>query len=110
MRIGFLNEVMKKLMVALLVRTDRQYPLKRERIIEFLDEKIEVSDLYIRSGILKLAELYYDGKFNAIHMASSRYFTGNRKTPPMKALDHLKVNETGTLRVHQTIDLTRGEN
>lgn len=107
MRIRSMNELIKKIMVAWLVKPKQSDALNRRRTIEFSREKIKITDTYDRSGSLRLMRLFDAGKFNAIHMASSRYFSGNRDTQKTNLLDHEALNRDGKLQVCREIDLKR---
>ncbi len=109
MRVRFLNEALKKLMVAFLVRNDRRFPLRRERTMKFSESRIQVTDQYASSGQLHLNCLEDAGRFNAIHMASSRYFSGWSVSQKLRKLDHERLNGAGDLEVEQTIDLKKGK-
>ena len=98
MRLGFLNELIKKLLVRMLISGTRKVPLKRKRIIQFTSSSVEIQDEVTRSGALTLKWLRYGGKFSSIHMASARYFTpAQTNTPKADVLDVEQLNKTGMI-------------
>lgn len=103
MRISFLNELVKRLMVKWLIKTDKAFPLKRSRKIVFSTDRIEIEDTFTREGKLLLASLRQGGKFNTIHMASSRYFSGPRNFNVSEYLDHELLNNVGNLKISKSI-------
>lgn len=110
MRIPFFNEVVKKVMVNWLIRTDRQVPLTRFRDVEFLEKKIKIKDHFSRKSRLRLTKLAQGGKFNAIHMASSRYFSESQaKENSFEILDHEALNRKGELDVFRTISFIKNK-
>jgi hypothetical protein len=66
-----------------------------------------MTDQYLRSGNLRLSCLLQAGKFNAIHMASSRYFSGSQKSGELIPLDHEMLNAEGNLQVQRVIGQNR---
>lgn len=105
MRISFLNETIKKFLVAWLTKTNRKYPLFRLRDISFNEESIEIKDHFYKKGKLKLAALAQGVKFNAVHMASSRYFSGEKSFHVPGVLDHTRLNHDGELMIARTISM-----
>ena len=104
MRIGFLNELIKKIMVSWLIKTDKHVPLVRERKIVFAGDQVSVTDQYTLPGKLRLKSLSHAGKFNSIHMASSRYFTGTTYDQRLQPLDFQMLNQKGSLVVSRTVE------
>ena len=109
MRIGFLNELVKKLMVFWLIEAGKPEPLVRKRSIHFLPESVEINDHYMRTGRLKLKRLWQAGKFNAIHMASSRYYSGNLQAITYEPLDHQSLNVQGRLKTSKKIAFEKSD-
>ena len=107
MRIGFLNEWIKKWMVSWLIKSDKPYPVERERTIAFLPYGIKVDDRYTLSGKIKLKKLLHGVKFNAIHMASSRYYVGTNHHHGPEILDHQSLNTDGFLEVSRFLEFQR---
>ena len=98
MRIGFLNELVKKLLVGLLISNAKPVGMRMERVIEFLPAKIRITDRLTKSTGLKLARLTYGGKFSSIHMASARYFTPSQsQIEGSRELDVKTLNRSGSL-------------
>jgi len=75
MRCRFLNEVVKKVFVKLLINKNSPVPLRRIRKIEFKQNIIHIVDKIEKTGLVQIKILAYGKKFSAIHMASARYFT-----------------------------------
>lgn len=109
MRIGLLNEAVKKLMVSWLIAPDKPVQLNRMRNIEFLETQIKVTDHYSLRGKMRLKNLFHTGKFNSIHMASSRYYAGSQKFQAYEVLDHQSLNNQGRLEVTRMINLEERE-
>ncbi|HUV15793.1 MAG TPA: hypothetical protein VMW28_04440 [Pelolinea sp.] len=104
MRINFLNEVIKKLMVRWLIKTGDKSSLNRHRDIEFRDTEIGIRDTFSKSGNLKLKSLRQGGKFNAIHMASSRYYSGPQFTGTKpEILNYQSLNMNKPLKTSKII-------
>ncbi|MBM3137966.1 MAG: hypothetical protein FJZ98_07240 [Chloroflexi bacterium] len=108
MRIRFLNEMVKKLMVSWLIRSDKSFRLERTRTIDFHTDQIRIKDQVTASGSLRLKNLLHAGKFNAIHMASSRYYSGSSPAQPLKPLEVQPLNEARNLEVSRVINLEEG--
>jgi hypothetical protein len=95
MRVGFFNELVKKMMVRLLISGGGSLPLKRTRTLEFAKDSIRIHDRVEKTGSVKA--LRYGGKFSAIHMASSRYFAPNQANEQeLPALDVQALNRDGS--------------
>jgi hypothetical protein len=75
MRVSFINEFIKKVLVKLLINKKSQIPLSLSREIDFRENSIHVSDKLEKSGAIRITSLVSGIKFSSIHMASSRYFT-----------------------------------
>ncbi|BBB49475.1 hypothetical protein [Pelolinea submarina] len=96
MRVGFLNELVKKMMVRMLISGGSSLPLKRTRRLVFTKDKISIHDRVEKTGSMQVKALRYGGKFSAIHMASSRYFAPNQaNTQELPALDVQALNRDG---------------
>lgn len=96
MRVGFLNELVKKMMVRMLISGGSSLPLKRTRTLEFVKDSIRIHDRVEKTGRLQVKALRYGGKFSAIHMASSRYFAPNQAlAQELTALDIQALNRDG---------------
>ena len=96
MRLGFFNELVKKIMVRLLISGGGNLPLKRTRTLEFAKDSIRIHDRVEKTGSVKVKALRYGGKFSAIHMASSRYFTPNQaNAQELPVLDVQVLNRDG---------------
>jgi len=108
MRVGILNELIKKLMVSWLIKTDKRFPLVRERKIVFAEDQVSMTDHYTLSDNLKLKSLSHAGKFNSIHMASSRYFSGSKAGQRLQLLDHQTLNQKGSLVVSRNLKFPQG--
>ncbi|MDK2979834.1 MAG: hypothetical protein PWQ55_181 [Chloroflexota bacterium] len=78
MRVGWLNELVKKVLVRLLISGGSSLPLKRTRRLEFSADTVRIHDRVEKTGNMQVKALRYGGKFSAIHMASSRYFAPNQ--------------------------------
>ena len=97
MRVGFLNELVKKMMVRLLISGGSSLPLSRTRTLEFAKDSIRIHDRVEKTGGVKVKALRYGGKFSAIHMASSRYFAPNQANEQeLPVLDVEKLNRDGS--------------
>lgn len=108
MRIGFLNELVKKIMVQVLVKNNSRQSLFRTRIIEVKHQSIDITDTFTNSGGIRLERMSQGFKFTSIHMASARYFTPAQANPPAaQILDHAELNLKGSLKVHQQILFTK---
>lgn len=106
MRIGFLNELVKKLLVGLLISGGGKTALKRTRVLEFQPERIYITDRIEKTGGIRLKRLAYGGKFASIHMASARYFQpGAFTVPHFEELDVDTLNRTGILEIKKDISL-----
>jgi hypothetical protein len=93
MRVGFLNELVKKMMVKMLISGGSSLPLKRTRRLEFSNDSVRIYDRVEKSGNIQVKALRYGGKFSAIHMASSRYFAPNQAlAQELPALDIQALN------------------
>lgn len=104
MRIGFLNEVMKKLMVSVLVKNSSKMNISRKRIINLNPQFLEIIDTIRNSGKVRMKSLAQGFKFTAIHMASARYFTSAQTNlPEMQYLDHTSLNKNGTIQIRHLI-------
>jgi hypothetical protein len=106
MRLNWLNEWIKKILVDLLVKPSRQIPLKRDREVFFNQNEIVIRDSFYRTSRFLIENMQQGIKFNSIHMASSRYYSptfsaaGNKKT-----LDTVLMNDAGKLSMETTITL-----
>ena len=108
MRIGFLNELMKKLMVRLLVKNESNLNLSRTRKIALSRQAVDVTDTFTNPGQVQLQKLSQGFKFTSIHMASARYFTSSQATPSAaQILDHGGLNLKGLLKVSHHISFTK---
>ena len=104
MRIGFLNELVKKLLVGLLISGGGKTPLKRTRVLDFQPERIRITDHIERTGRIRLKRLVYGGKFSSIHMASARYFEPAHFTVQhFEELDVDELNRSGILEIKKDI-------
>ncbi|MDP2966028.1 MAG: hypothetical protein Q8N39_08355 [Pelolinea sp.] len=100
MRLGFLNEMMKKLMVSVLVKNSSKINMLRKRVIKLNPQSIEITDIITNSGKVRLKSLVQGFKFTAIHMASARYYTPAQTNPPdAQILDHATLNIKGSLQI-----------
>jgi len=75
MRLNWLNEWIKKVLVNILVKPSRQIPLRREREVSFKQNEVIIRDTFNRTSRYHLESLRQGIKFNSIHMASSRYYS-----------------------------------
>lgn len=106
MRIGLLNELVKKMLVGLLISGSRRLPLRRTRTVQLKASKVLISDKVEKTGSITLRELAYGGKFSSIHMASARYFTpAQLHMDEKKALDVEELNRSGSTEHSFEIDL-----
>jgi hypothetical protein len=111
MRIHFLNEIIKKLMVNMLVKNITSMALNRKRYLKLNSSSIEIIDVFTNSGRLKLKSLIQGLKFTAIHMASARYYTpAQLDSQNPQILDHKELNLLGTIKVERLVDFTNGSN
>ena len=100
MRVGFLNELVKKMLVRMLISGSQNVPLKRTRTIDFKANSIRITDNIRKSGNITLKALEYGGKFSSIHMASARYFTPAQfSKQDMPALDIDSLNQAGNIEL-----------
>ena len=107
MRIGFLNELVKKALVKLLISGNKHAPLKRKREIVFKPSSIQITDRIEKSGNIQLDKLFYGGKFSSIHMASSRYFTpAQSQKMDFPPLDADELNQNSSLESHFEVKLS----
>ena len=110
MRMRFINEWIKKILVRKLIRRDTKVTIKRKRCIQFADDKITISDEISKTGSIKLQSLSVGGKFSSIHMASARYFTpGQLDAISALKIDTEKFNGNSGITVTRTIDLREKE-
>ena len=65
---------LKNLLVHILVRRRKIMPLHNTRIIQFENNRIQISDQIKRKANIQIQYVYSDSKFATIHMGSSRYF------------------------------------
>ena len=108
MRWGFLNELVKKMMVRLLINGGGSLPLKRTRRLEFSEDSVRIHDRVEKTGRLPVKALRYGGKFSAIHMASSRYFAPNQaNSQELPALDVEVLNRDGSCEY--SFEITAGK-
>jgi hypothetical protein len=105
MRIGFLNELVKKLLVSLLISGSRPLPLKHSRTLEFQPDHIRITDRVERTGRITLQHLSYGGKFSSIHMASSRYFQpGHFTVQNFAEADVTELNRSGVMEFTRKVE------
>ena len=108
MRLGYFNELVKKMMVRLLISGGGSLPLKRTRTLEFHPTQVVIHDRVEKTGRIQLKELRYGGKFSAIHMASSRYFNpGQLTNQEFQNLDSAVINNNEVLENTITISFKR---
>lgn len=108
MRIGFLNEAIKKLMVGLLVKNSSRIAMSRKREITLDPQAIEITDTILNPGKMRLKLLTQGFKFTAIHMASAHYFTPSQAAPPQaQVLDHAALTSAGSLQVKKVISFEK---
>ncbi len=106
MRVAFLNELVKKLLVRMLISAGKSLPLQRTRVLEFQPQGIRISDRIQKTGKIDLQRLTSGGKFSAIHMASSRYFQPAHFTvQSCEELDVAALNRAGCLEITRDIHL-----
>ena len=104
MRISFLNEVLKKIMVRTLVKNSKRINMTRKRKIVLKPHLIEITDTFKNFTKTKLTGLSQGFKYTSIHMASARYFSPAQTNPPEpQILDHSELNKKGSLTFHQQI-------
>ena len=104
MRVGFLNELIKKMMVRLLISGGNSLPLKHTRRLEFSEDSVRIHDRVEKTGRLQVKALRYGGKFSAIHMASSRYFAPNQaNAQELATLDVEALNSDGVCEYQMEI-------
>ena len=109
MRIPFLNEWIKKLLVKALIKKDDLIPIAHSRRMEFGEEKILLVDQVKKDGPTEVARLQMGQKFSAIHMASARYFSPQQLWQPEAiALDCDVLNRSGTITQSVQIDCDAG--
>ncbi len=98
MRIGFLNEIIKKIMVSVLVKNNKRVNLIRTRRIKLKPQCIEITDTFKKLSNDQLAELSQGFKFTSIHMASARYFSPAQiNQSEIQILDHAELNNQSIL-------------
>jgi hypothetical protein len=99
MRIEFINEAIKKLIVRMLVKNRSRLSLKRTRTIRLQPQNIEISDVICNAGDTQLKSLVQGEKFTTIHMASARYFTPAQfNSSKAQVLDHMALNRDGIVQ------------
>lgn len=99
MRVGFLNELVKKLLVRMLISGSQKVPLKRKRKITFNPASVLIEDEVSKSGEMRVKWLRNGGKFSSIHMASARYFTpAQTNKQETSTLDVEQLNKTGMIK------------
>ncbi len=99
MRVGFLNELVKKVLVRMLISGGSSLPLKRTRSLKFQPDQVVIQDNVEKTGSIRLENLRYGGKFSAIHMASSRYFSpGQSSALDLPELDVEALNRDGVCK------------
>lgn len=104
MRIGVINEIIKKLLVRVLIKNSSRHQFSRKRLIKLNHKSIEITDTF-NSGNVQLKRLSQGFKFTSIHMASARYFTPAQANPPdLQILDHSGLNSKNILKVQYFID------
>lgn len=99
LRVGFLNELVKKILVRMLISGSQKVPLSRKRSITFNPSCILIEDKIAKSASVNVKWLRYGGKFSSIHMASARYFSpshGNKQKTDMLDVD--QINKTGMIK------------
>ena len=108
MRIGFLNEAVKKVMVGLLMKNQARVNMTRKREIILSPNAIVITDTITKPGKMRLKSLTQGFKFTAIHMASAHYFTPSQAAPPeAQVLDHAALNSAGALQVKKVISFEK---
>ena len=108
MRIGFLNEVLKKIMVRTLIKNSKWINLTRLREIDLKPQSIEITDTFRKFTKTQLAGLSQGFKFTSIHMASARYFSPSQaELSETQILDHAELNIKGTLTFHKQISFKK---
>jgi hypothetical protein len=65
---------LKSLLVKVLIRKRRSFPLKLRRRILLAADRVEIADEVEREKDAPIQELWSGSKFSSIHMGSSRYF------------------------------------
>ena len=104
MRVNFLNELVKKLMVNVLIKNSSHLNLSRIRVLKLNPQSIEITDTITNHGKVRLKSLVQGFKFTAIHMASARYYTpAQTNLPDAQILDHATLNLKGSLQVKHHI-------
>jgi hypothetical protein len=104
MRVGFLNELVKKLLVGLLISGGGRLPLKRTRVLEFQADRVRIRDRIEKTGPIDLKQLTGGGKFSSIHMASARYFEPAHFTvQQFEELDVDELNRSGILEIKKEV-------
>ncbi len=104
MRIGFLNELVKKMLVGLLISGNAKLPLKRTRVLEFQADRVLIRDRIEKTGSVRLKQLTGGGKFSSIHMASARYFEPAHFTVQhFEELDVNELNRSGILEIKKEV-------
>jgi len=104
MRIGFLNEMLKKFMVRTLVKNSKRINMTRTRKVELKPHSIKITDSFKKFTGTELTGLSQGFKFTSIHMASARYFYPSQANPPeIQTLDHSELNNKGTLISHKQV-------
>ncbi len=104
MRIGYLNEMLKKIMVRTLIKNTKRIGITRTRRIALKPQSIEITDTFRNLTKNHLTSLSQGFKFTSIHMASARYFSSAQiDLPEKQILDHTELNKKGVLIYHQQI-------
>jgi hypothetical protein len=98
MRVDFLNEWIKKVLVKRLVKPSRKYSLFRKREITFSAKEIRINDIFHRASKVKINWFIQGKKFSSVHMASAGYFApAQLNARESQFLNQGELNEKGVL-------------
>jgi hypothetical protein len=72
----WLGNLIKKVLVLMLIKGEKRFPIELDRTINFKETSVEIVDQISMQSKLILVSLECGMPFSSIHMASSRYFQG----------------------------------
>lgn len=109
MRVNFINELIKKVMVSVLVENKKTISIRRKRIVTVNSDSIRISDMINNKSHLLIKKMIQGFKFTAIHMASARYFTpAQEKISKIRLIDCDSFNIKGTTTADYFVEFPEG--
>ena len=97
MRWAWMNELVKKYLVKLLIRAPQKENLVREVLLEFLDDSIQVHEVVTGKDLSRVHTISTVPGLLSIHMASAGYPLSTSTMPVIQTL-HFDQNEEGLAR------------